>query len=81
MAIIMRAEPLPAKMLRIRQAADYLGLSRETVRHFCNIGKLKSCRTPGNHRRISERDLVDFKKAMEKAERARERFEQRNVYH
>ena len=45
--------------LRIGEAADYLGVSVETVRRWDEAGKIESTRTLGNQRRYNPEDLAE----------------------
>jgi molybdopterin-binding protein len=40
------------------QVAELLGVSPDTVRRWCDEGRLESTRTSGGHRHISGRDLA-----------------------
>ena len=45
------------KILSISKAAEYLGVSPLTLRNWEKKGKIKSFRTPGNHRRYKKSEL------------------------
>lgn len=52
---------LPKKeLLTVSQAAQYLGVSSDTLRNWDNKGKLISTRTKGNSRRYKLSDLEEF---------------------
>jgi len=46
------------KMLNIGEASKFLGVSRRTLRNWEKIGKIKSYRTPGGHRRYDKDELL-----------------------
>jgi excisionase family DNA binding protein len=45
-------------MLNIEEASKLLGVSKRTLRNWEKIGKIKSYRTPGGHRRYDEQYLL-----------------------
>lgn len=45
-------------MINIKEASDLLGVSKKTLRRWEKLGKLKTYRTPGNHRRYIKEDLL-----------------------
>lgn len=45
-------------LLNIKEASEYLGLSKETLRNWDNNGKLPSIKTVGGHRRY-QKDVLD----------------------
>ncbi len=45
-------------LINITTAAEILGVSKDTLRNWDKSGKLKSIRTPGNHRRYIEKDII-----------------------
>ena len=47
-------------LLNIKQASDYLGVSKDTLRKWDRSGKLKPLKTSGGHRRYSVQDLDTF---------------------
>ena len=47
-------------MLNIKQASDYLGVSKDTLRKWDRFGKLKPLKTSGGHRRYFVQDLDTF---------------------
>ncbi|MEI6449750.1 MAG: diguanylate cyclase [Actinomycetes bacterium] len=47
-----------AEWLRVRQAAELLGVSASTLRRWADAGKVASRRTPGGQRRFRRDDLV-----------------------
>lgn len=49
--------------MRVNEAAKRLGVSPWTVRAYCNNGLLKTNRTPGGHRSITEEQLKRFQQA------------------
>ena len=56
------SDNLPAKKtLSISDAADYLGVSAETLRRWDRKGKFKAFRTKGGQRRYSFRDLEAYR--------------------
>lgn len=48
-------------MLSIKEAAEFLGVSTETLRRWEKAGKLISYRTDGGHRRYEQTDLIKLK--------------------
>jgi excisionase family DNA binding protein len=48
------------KLLRAKEAADYLGVSLVTLRRMEKQGALSPYRTPGGHRRYSLEMLEDY---------------------
>jgi len=46
------------KLLTVRQVAEVLGVSQVTIRTWDRRGKIRTIRTPGNHRRIPEDELA-----------------------
>lgn len=49
-------------MLNIEEASKLLGVSKRTLRNWEKDGKLKSSRTPGNHRRYDKEELLKIMK-------------------
>ena len=47
-------------MLSTSEAARLLGVAVKSVSNWIDAGDLNAGRTPGGHRRIAKRDLVDF---------------------
>jgi len=47
-------------LLNIKQASEYLGLSKETLRNWDNNDKLPSIKTIGGHRRYQKEKLDEF---------------------
>ena len=47
---------------RVHEIAEILGVSTKTIRNYDKEGKLKTCRTEGNHRIILRNDLIEFLK-------------------
>lgn len=43
--------------LSIKEASTRLGVNPTTLRHWADLGQIRSFRTPGGHRRFSEDDL------------------------
>ena len=46
------------KLINIKNAAEILGVSKETLRNWDKSGKLLSVRTYGNHRRYRLSDIL-----------------------
>lgn len=46
--------------LKVKEVANYLGVSQDTVRRLCRSGKLKAVLTPGKHRRFRMDDVRDL---------------------
>ena len=51
-------DDFPEKWVTLSQASSILGVNGSTVRRWADIGKLRVFRTPGGHRRFSERDVL-----------------------
>lgn len=49
-------------MITIREASILLGVSTKTLRRWEKLGKVKSFRTPGNHRRYNKEELLKIMK-------------------
>ena len=47
-------------MYRVHEVAEILGVTTKTVRNYDKDGKIKTCRTEGNHRMIAREDLIAF---------------------
>ena len=45
---------------RVNEVAKILGVTTKTIRNYDDEGKIKTCRTEGNHRLIMKEDLIDF---------------------
>jgi MerR family transcriptional regulator, copper efflux regulator len=45
--------------LRISEAADYLGVSPNTLRNWVNAGKITAVRHPVNDYRLFKREVLD----------------------
>lgn len=45
-------------MIKIEEASKLLGVSKRTLRNWEKDGKIKSYRTPGNHRRYDKDELL-----------------------
>lgn len=45
------------QMLSIKKVGELLGVCENTLREWDKVGKLKSIRTPGNHRRWFLKDV------------------------
>ena len=56
------------------QVADLLGVSPDTVRRWCDEGRLKATRSPGGHRVVSGKELARYLREQTKA------FEPRSVF-
>ena len=50
------------KILTIKKASEYLGVSISTLRRWENEGKITSYRTEGGHRRYKKTELIKYKK-------------------
>lgn len=46
-----------------RQAAEFLGVSESSLKRWCDDGRIKTRKTPGGHRKIDGRDLLEFARA------------------
>ena len=47
---------------RTRQVAELLGVSVDTIRRWCDEGKLRTAKSAGGHRSIAGRELARFLK-------------------
>jgi len=47
----------PKRWLALSQAAAILGVDEATLRHWADLGKVQTFRTPGGHRRFLEDDI------------------------
>lgn len=64
--------PKLSDYLRISEAAEYLGVSPNTLRNWVNAGKIAAIRHPVNDYRLFNRDdLDDFLKQVELASKAK----------
>ena len=54
----MKEFPSRPDIVNVRQAAEILGVSTQTVKNYIHRGKLRSYRTPGGHYRIRHEDLA-----------------------
>jgi excisionase family DNA binding protein len=45
-------------LLTVSDAAELLGVSVDTLRNWCDAGKVRHYRTPGNQRRFRREDLL-----------------------
>lgn len=45
---------------RVNEVAKILGVTTKTIRNYDEEGKIKTCRTEGNHRLIMKEDLIAF---------------------
>jgi excisionase family DNA binding protein len=45
------------RWIAVRRASEIAGVNESTVRRWVDAGKIRSFRTPGQHRRIAEQDL------------------------
>lgn len=48
------------KMMRISEAAEYLGIGPVALRQYCNNGEVKYARTPKGHRVFKKEDLDEL---------------------
>lgn len=53
-------------LLNIKNAGEYLGVSKSTLRRWEKENKIYSLKTIGGHRRYEIKDLEDFKNKMKK---------------
>ena len=54
------------KLFTVREVAEVLGVSQVTIRTWDRMGKIRTIRTPGNHRRIPEGELNRLLNSSEK---------------
>ena len=52
-------------LLSIKQAAEFLGISKKTLYRYDEQGILKPLRVPSGHRRYRKSDLESFLRTME----------------
>ena len=45
---------------KLHEVAEILGVTTKTIRNYDRDGKLKTCRTEGNHRIVMRDDLIEF---------------------
>lgn len=50
----------PERPLTVRQVADLLGVSAQTVVNYADAGTLKHWKLPSGHRRFARKDLEPF---------------------
>lgn len=55
-----RVSEFHKKFYRVHEVADFLGVTTKTIRTYDKEGKLKTCRTEGNHRVIAREDFLAF---------------------
>ena len=55
-----RVSDFTKNMYRVHEVAQILGVTTKTIRNYDKDGKLKTCRTEGNHRMIMREDLIKF---------------------
>lgn len=48
------------RWVNIARACEVLGVNESTVRRWADAGQIRCFRTPGGHRRFSERELLDL---------------------
>ena len=48
------------RWVNLARACEVLGVNESTVRRWADAGQIRCFRTPGGHRRFSERDLFDM---------------------
>jgi excisionase family DNA binding protein len=48
---------IPGEILNVKEAADLLHVTKQTIKNYIYSGKLKSIKTPGGHHRIRKADL------------------------
>jgi excisionase family DNA binding protein len=58
-----------ARLLKVGQAAQYLGVSTASLRMWSNRGLVPAYRTPGGQRRYDRADLDAFMLSMREADR------------
>src|SRR3990167_8873866 len=58
----MNLDPSSENFVRIRQAAEILGVSVDTLRRWERKGEIKSIRSAGGHRLFSLEQIRDYKK-------------------
>lgn len=58
--------------LSLSETADFLGIHPSTLRRWSDEGYIKCSRTPGGHRRFSEKDIQSFLKDQEQPQKSDE---------
>jgi len=54
------------KMYTLKETAEFLGVSKNTLRLWDNNGSFKSSRTNGNHRRYSGKSILEKQENMKR---------------
>lgn len=57
---LYQVSELNKNVYKVHEVAELLGVTTKTIRNYDKDGKLKTCRTEGNHRVILRTDLIDF---------------------
>lgn len=57
---LYQVSELNKNVYKVHEVAELLGVTTKTIRNYDKEGKLKTCRTEGNHRVILRDDLIDF---------------------
>lgn len=55
------------RLLKVGEAAAYVGVSAASLRKWANDGRLPAYRTPGGQRRFAVEDLDEFVRSMRAA--------------
>ena len=67
--------PANTRLLPVREASERIGVSPQTMRNYCKIGKVKALKTPGGHWRIPLHALDTYRPGKERVEEICRRFD------
>ena len=67
--------PANTGLLPVREASERIGVSPQTMRNYCKIGKVKALKTPGGHWRIPLHALDTYRPGKERVEEICRRYE------
>ena len=55
-----RVSDFKKNFYKVHEVAEILGVTTKTIRNYDRDGKIKTCRTDGNHRIVMRDDLLEF---------------------